>query len=306
MFRWGAGSLAQDDWSVVQRFLPRLAVLGVAAALLLRPLRLLGLSAETTTSLGVSLALFRTLTLGVAVCLVATVTAAVGKIGFVEIAAPLLVRLAGARTFGLRLVLASVIGAGLLVIVDTLVQAIDDRTGAFLPTGAATALLGAPLLLGLLPRLRANVTLVARLDIGRRVSGCHRSVLVALVSAVLTALLLSLAVGREGAGWTMIESATWATILPWRMWRVVEAFAGGGGALVGAAGALLQRVTGNPMASPEILGLGAAVMAGLTIALIVEPAPSLCFLLAMGSPPRSYWSASCFGAKWSRGLHPTN
>ena len=43
MFLWGTGALNQQDWSAVQFILPRLLVAGLLAALLLRPLTLLGL-----------------------------------------------------------------------------------------------------------------------------------------------------------------------------------------------------------------------------------------------------------------------
>ncbi|HEE2959418.1 TPA: iron chelate uptake ABC transporter family permease subunit, partial [Serratia marcescens] len=43
MFLWGTGALNQQDWSAVQFLLPRLLVAGLLAALLLRPLTLLGL-----------------------------------------------------------------------------------------------------------------------------------------------------------------------------------------------------------------------------------------------------------------------
>lgn len=282
VFLWGAGSLAQVDWSVVQRLVPRLTILGVAAVLLLRPLRVLGLSGEGARGLGVSLTLYRTLTLGVAVGLAATITAAVGMIGFIEIASPLVARLAGARTLGHRLILSAAIGAALLVIVDTVVQGIDDRTGAFLPTGAATALLGAPLLLWLLPRLRADATASVGAFDGPRHRTAHPvSVLPALVVAAFAALIASLVIGHDGAGWSVLGPSTWAAILPWRGWRVAEAFAGG--AMAAGAGTLLQRLTGNPMASPEILGLGAAVMAGITLAIVIDPTASLALLLATGS-----------------------
>ena len=42
MFLWGTGALNQQDWSAVQFLLPRLLVAGALAALLLRPLTLLG------------------------------------------------------------------------------------------------------------------------------------------------------------------------------------------------------------------------------------------------------------------------
>lgn len=282
IFLWGAGSLEQDDWSVAATLLPRLVVLGLLTFALLQPLRLLGFADENARGLGLSLALFRTATLGIAVCFAAVVTASVGMIGFVEIAAPLVARLAGARRLGTRLLLAPLIGAALLLIVDTFVQSLNGAFGARLPTGAATAFLGAPLLLWLLPRMRAAAgpSLVAWGDTSPADRSASR-VLVILGAAALMALLLACLIGRTGESWSFLMPADAAALLPWRLPRTAEAFAAG--AMLGAAGTLLQRATGNPLASPEILGLGAAVMAGLALALLLHPAGSPPFLLAAGA-----------------------
>ncbi|MDX7951276.1 iron chelate uptake ABC transporter family permease subunit, partial [Lichenihabitans sp. Uapishka_5] len=153
---WNAGALGQQDWSVVRTLLPRLAGLAALAALLVRPLGLMGFGEDGARGLGLPAAPFRMLTLVVGVGLAAVVTASVGSIGFVEIAAPLVARLAGARRLGVRLVVAPAVGAAMLVIVDTVVQVINARFATAIPTGAATALLAAPLLLVLAPRLRPD------------------------------------------------------------------------------------------------------------------------------------------------------
>ncbi|MCW6509203.1 Fe(3+)-hydroxamate ABC transporter permease FhuB [Lichenifustis flavocetrariae] len=282
VFLWGAGSFAQDDWSVAAALVPRLAILTLVAAFLMRPLRLLGLADESARGLGVSLTLYRTAALGVAVCMAASVTAAVGMIGFVEIAAPLAARLAGARRLGPRLAIAAVIGAAILLIVDALVQALNEWFGASLPTGAATTFLGAPLLLGLLPRMRAGVAgeTSGWAEAGRRLQRPGR-LLMRLTLLTLVALVLATMIGRTGLGWSIIGPYSWSALAPWRGPRTLEAFAGG--AMLGTAGTLLQRATGNPMAGPEILGLGAAVMVGLAGALLIDPAASQVTLFTAGA-----------------------
>ena len=140
---------------MVRALLPRLAGLALTTALLLRPLTLLGFG-EGARGLGLQAGPFRLAALAVAVGFAAVVTASVGGIGFVEIAAPLVARLAGARRLGTRLVVAPVIGAAMLVIVDTAVQGLNARFDMALPTGAVTSLLAAPLLLWLAPRMRPD------------------------------------------------------------------------------------------------------------------------------------------------------
>src|SRR5690606_29542275 len=63
----------------------------------------------------------------------------------------------------------------------------------------------------------------------------------------------------------------------WRWPRIVAAAAAG--AMLAAAGVLVQRLTGNPLASPEVLGVGTGAGAGLTaiitIAVAAGPAPQV-------------------------------
>ena len=301
---WNAGSVAQEDWSVAARLLPRLALLGAGALLLLRPMGLVGLGDDAARGLGVPVGVLRALALGVAVGMAATVTAAVGTVGFVEIAAPLIARAAGARRLGARLPLAAVIGAALLVSVDALVQALNRATGADLPTGAATAMLAAPLLLALLPRMRASGDPVggARGEepVGRRrPAGPPLAVLAVLLTGVL---LLSCAVGRVGTEWTLLTPETAASLLPWRWPRAVTA--GAAGAMLGAAGAILQRTTGNPLAGPETLGLGSAAMAGLAVALLLVPSPTAPMLFGAGTLASIALLAALVGAGWRSRFAP--
>ncbi|WP_302789761.1 iron chelate uptake ABC transporter family permease subunit, partial [Escherichia coli] len=64
---WGTGALNQQDWSAVQFILPRLLVAGALAALLLRPLTLLGLDDGVARNLGLGLSMARFCTLGLAI-----------------------------------------------------------------------------------------------------------------------------------------------------------------------------------------------------------------------------------------------
>ncbi|OWK22216.1 hypothetical protein AJ88_15940 [Mesorhizobium amorphae CCBAU 01583] len=120
---------------------------------MVRPLTLLGLGDEGARSLGLPLGVYRVAGLGAAVALIAFVVAAVGVIGFVGLAAATLARIGGARRLGQRLLMAPLVGAALLWAADQAVQLATGPQGDLLPTGAITALLGAPLLLWLLPRL---------------------------------------------------------------------------------------------------------------------------------------------------------
>lgn len=268
LFLWGGGSLVQQDWSAPTFLLPRVAALIGLAALASRPISVLSLDDEAARSLGLPVAAVRVAAVGLAIGLTSSVTAAIGVVGFVGLAAPQLARAAGARRFGTRLVLAPVIGAALLVAVDAVVGSLAERVYLTLPTGAATALLGAPLLLWLLPRLRlaaaptAGWSPVAR----SRTAPDAASTLLWLAAATTAALALGLLFGRTAQGWSFAGPADWTALLPWRAPRVLVALLAG--AMLAAAGSVLQRLTGNPIAGPEILGLGTGVAVGLAAAML--------------------------------------
>ncbi|RVD14329.1 Fe(3+)-hydroxamate ABC transporter permease FhuB, partial [Mesorhizobium sp. M7A.F.Ca.ET.027.02.1.1] len=64
----------------------------------------------------------------------------------------------------------------------------------------------------------------------------------------------------------------------WRAPRIGVAAAAG--AMLAAAGVVIQRVTGNPLASPEVLGVGTGAGAGLTAVLMVSATADLGWQLA--------------------------
>ncbi|GLK73857.1 Fe(3+)-hydroxamate ABC transporter permease FhuB [Ancylobacter dichloromethanicus] len=263
LFLWGAGSLSQQDWSAPAFLAPRLALAGLAAALLLRPLTLLGLDDGAARSLGLSLALARFAALAVAVALTAFVVAGVGSLGFIGLAAPVLARIGGARRVGARLLAAALIGAALLWLTDQMVQLLSGVTGAMLPTGAVTAMFGAPLLLWMVPRLRLPPQVGAGLV--AHATGLVRPLplLAGLALLLAVAALASAALGPGGGGWTLSGPAdpVWALRAP----RILAAMAGG--TLLAVAGGILQRMTGNPMASSEVLGVSAGAACGLVVAM---------------------------------------
>ncbi|TNB84878.1 iron chelate uptake ABC transporter family permease subunit, partial [Paracoccus marcusii] len=153
---WNGGSLVQQDWSGVAALAGVLALGGLAAAVLARPLRLLSLGAEGAQGLGLNVAAMRLAAVAVAVVLAAAVSAELGLIGFVGLAAPALARSLGVRTIPGLLAWSPVLGALILSICDGLVLALAGLGAEMFPTGALTGLVGGPLLIWLLPRLRGT------------------------------------------------------------------------------------------------------------------------------------------------------
>ncbi|WP_439828451.1 Fe(3+)-hydroxamate ABC transporter permease FhuB [Aeromonas enteropelogenes] len=278
---WGSGSLVQNSWSGATYLLPRLLVAGVLAGVLVRPLAVLELDDASARSLGVSLQHLRFAGLGLAVFITACVVSVVGLIGFIGLAAPALVRLLGIRRLAQRLVWAPVLGALLLTATDLLLQTLSRFWPVLIPTGAMTALLGAPLLLWLIPRLgiksgtpKANAALL----VARHPDPAHLISL--LLLGLLAAILISLLFGQGMHGWSWPSWLRWQAQLEWRLPRTLAAAAAG--VLLALAGTLLQRVSNNPMASPELLGVSGGTFMGVIGTALLLPALPLAMMLLGG------------------------
>lgn len=282
MFLWGTGALNQQDWSAVQFILPRLLVAGLLAALLLRPLTLLGLDDGVARNLGLGLSMARFCTLGLAIIFSAMLVSAVGVIGFIGLFAPLMAKMLGARRLAHRMMLAPLLGALLLWLTDQVMLGVT-QVWREIPTGAATALFGAPLLLWLLPRLRSAAT-PPPMNLGDKVPAERGNLpgwilLGGLV--LLLGLTLALMLGKNAGGWHWSLGAELDSLLPWRWPRVLSAQAAG--MMLAVAGTLIQKLTGNPMASPEVLGISSGAAFGVVMMLFMVPGDAFVWLLPAGS-----------------------
>ncbi|WP_069384174.1 Fe(3+)-hydroxamate ABC transporter permease FhuB [Halomonas caseinilytica] len=278
---WGAGSLAQNDWGGVTFLAPRLLVGALVAWLLLRPLAVLELDDASARSLGVSLRALRLAGLGLAVFLTGCVVSVVGVIGFIGLAAPNIVRLAGARRLGQRLVWSTLLGALLLATTDQLLQRFTGQVSGLIPTGAVTAALGAPLLIWLIPRLRLRGDQPpgsATAPAGRHPAPGRLAAGLVLALAIVT--VVALLAGQTAGGWSWLSPGNW-DVLQWRLPRVLAS--AGCGVLLALAGTLIQRVTANPMASPEVLGISGGSAIALILAIFLLPSPNNLTLVGVGT-----------------------
>ncbi|WEF24507.1 Fe(3+)-hydroxamate ABC transporter permease FhuB [Paracoccus sp. S3-43] len=270
---WNGGSLVQQDWSGV-RVLAGVLVFGAAAAAALaRPLRVLSLGVEGASGLGLNVTLVRLLAVGVAVILAAAVSAELGLIAFVGLAAPALARTLGAVSIPRLLVLSPVIGALILSVCDGLVLLVADRLGETFPTGALTGLIGGPLLIRLLPRLRGSTPPGMERAEGPAPRRDRPAPLLAgLAVALIIAALVLVWIGRVPGGWAILDAESFAAFLPMRLPRLIAATSAG--AALALAGAILQRLTANPLASPEVLGVSGGAAMGYAGAVYLLAAPT--------------------------------
>ncbi|WP_281353341.1 Fe(3+)-hydroxamate ABC transporter permease FhuB [Jiella pacifica] len=296
LFLWGSGHLAQSDWTgVVVLF----AAFLLAAAALVAASRVIGLLAVGDTlaeSLGLKTETARLAILIVAVALTAAVVAEVGIVGFVGLAIPAVVRLCRPRSVAVTLLASAGLGALALFAADALAQLLSGSSGRLVPAGAVTALFGAPVLFLLLARTRlaSRPKPAAKISVGTfHDAGPGLFLQLAIVLGLLA--LAALTIGRTGAGWELLDPARDGTLLLARLPRVLGA--GLAGAAIALSGLLVQKIVGNDLASPELLGIsgGAAaaiVLAALTLGVLSRTTLLLCgFVGAIGATLIVLWFA---------------
>ncbi|PCD68909.1 Fe(3+)-hydroxamate ABC transporter permease FhuB [Rhizobium phaseoli] len=277
IFIWGAGSLSQQSWAIPISLLPKVTLLAALAFLAARPLALSQLGDAGATSLGLPIKWSRGVILAIAIALSALVTSAVGVIGFIGLVAPQIVRLAGARRVVSQLIWSPIAGAGLLLLTDETIKLLAP--GDFVPTGAVTALLGGPILIALLPRLATATRALPGMASPKVAVGSRTTSLGLLLLSVAALAAAAIFFGRAPDGsWAWLPAAAWDQILPLRLPRVAAAF--GAGTVLGVTGLILQRLTGNEMASPEVLGVSAGATLGVAAAMFAFAAPGLTIQLA--------------------------
>lgn len=269
LLTWQTGSLVQNNWDGAVALSLVLSTAVFLTLLLKRPMILLDLGEAGARSAGVSLFATRLTILSIAAALSAMVAADAAIIGFVGLAGPAVARLAGARRLDERLVYGPLLSAGMLGLVDQGLFALAG--GMDVPAGAMTALLGTPLLIWLVCRMR-TVDLQQPLPLDHPVPEDPRGrylwfAVVAFLLAVV--FLLALAVGQGPDGWHFATGEELRQLIAWRLPRI--AAAGAGGLMLAVAGSVLQRLTGNSLASPELLGISSGAALVLMIAVFFLP-----------------------------------
>ncbi|PYA69721.1 iron ABC transporter permease, partial [Serratia marcescens] len=138
-------------------------------------------------------------------------------------------------------------------------------------------------LLWLLPRLRSAAT-PPPMNLGDKVPA-ERGNLPAWILVgglvLLIGLTLALMLGKNAGGWHWSLGAELDSLLPWRWPRVLSALAAG--MMLAVAGTLIQKLTGNPMASPEVLGISSGAAFGVVMMLFMVPGDAFVWLLPAGS-----------------------
>ena len=287
LVQWGAGSLVQESWRDSQLLAMQSAVCFAIIFLLRRPLTILTLNDSNAKSLGVPVGKLRFIGVVVSAYLIASVVSAVGMIGFIGLAAATIVRQLGVRTLTWQLIASIILGALLLAITDLILQLITLYYQISLPTGAVTALLGTPLLLWLMFRALPHSGRVTGATLQNvRQYRPHFTWLLIAFFAISFAIALCVGRGAFYQSWEVLlpDNDFSLEILELRYPRMLIAICAG--ILLSVAGVLLQRLTLNPMASPELLGVSSGASMGILVLLFVFSAQE----------PIWFWLAGIGGA----------
>ncbi|WP_135441732.1 Fe(3+)-hydroxamate ABC transporter permease FhuB [Vibrio tasmaniensis] len=259
LFVWGAGDLGQNGWEQVLWLMPKL--LPIIAIFLLAPrvLTLLSIGTEGAAARGLNIGATFFVLMAVGVWLVSVSITSVGVISFIGLIAPNIARHLGFLKAKSELVASCVLGALLLCVTDSLAIFLAQWSLDMIPTGTATAVIGAPALIIIARKqLSAQDQLFFSMPKGPKLISPLAYFLLGTMLFGLLALS-TLSQPSSDMGYFVIPDAfEWSIRWP----RMLTAIFAGGGLAV--AGVILQRLVYNPLASPDILG----VSAGAVLALI--------------------------------------
>jgi iron complex transport system permease protein len=150
---WTFGSFGSVTWRQMAVFAPTV-VCGLAIArVLVKPLNALLLGNDYARSMGVNIRLVRSWIIGGASVLAGAVTAYCGPVGFLGIAVPHLGRILLKTSDHRRLVPAVMIPGAIVALLADLISQMPG-TQMSLPLNAVTALIGAPVVVGVIVRRR--------------------------------------------------------------------------------------------------------------------------------------------------------
>ena len=261
LYTWGAGNLSQFDYQAINSSWPIIALLTAMALFFARRLDLIELGAEQAQSLGVNVRHTVGFVLLIAVTLSSAVVSQVGMISFVGLIAPHIARTLGCKKVWQRLLASTAVGALLLLLADISARMIPmllPESHYSFPAGVMTTVVGAPFMIFLLTRrVRALAATPSETGIRALFHIAPGKTLPILFGALLLALAISLFTGLDTA---------WISL---RWPRVMTAALAG--AALGVSGLVLQGLTRNPLASPDVSGLTTTGVLFVVLGVVLFP-----------------------------------
>ncbi|MCG3880090.1 Fe(3+)-hydroxamate ABC transporter permease FhuB [Psychrobacter sp. Ps6] len=268
MLSWAAGFLAQSSWDSSRALMITATLATIACLPLLKPLTLMSLDDSQAKRLGVPINGIRALVVVIVAVVTALVISEVGLIGFIGLGAASLVNALGISSIGKRLAVAFALGALLLLLTSNVALLLEPILDMQIPAGAMTGILGAPLIIWLILRQRHE-----RIEtVTPMMSGQNTTVIYWRWGAgLLAVIMLACVFVQDINGWGF--STDWALTQQYRLPRSLSAAATG--LMLAVAGVLLQTLTRNPMASPEVLGVSSGAALGVILGFLLLPSLGL-------------------------------
>jgi len=259
LFVWGAGDLGQNGWEQVLWLMPKLLPIFAIFLLAPRVLTLLSIGTEGAAARGLNIVTTFFVLMAIGVWLVSVSITSVGVISFIGLIAPNIARHLGFLKAKSELIASCALGALLLCVTDSLALFLAQWSLDMIPTGTATAVIGAPALIIIARKqMSAQDQMFFSMPKGpKSISSLAYFLLFIMIFGLLALSTLSQPASDMGY-FTIPDAFEWSIRWP----RMLTAIFAGGGLAV--AGVILQRLVYNPLASPDILG----VSAGAVLALI--------------------------------------
>ena len=261
VFLWGAGDLTQNGWNSVSglllKALPAILLLLIFAP---RALALLSLGESAAKARGLPVVPIFIATASLAVWSVSAFITAAGVINFTGLIAPNIARALGFESPRKQLIISMTIGALLLLVTDTVAVILSAYTGEIVPTGVVSALIGTPLFIVIALRACRRNSLQTKENTQQMqlVANSGRSLMTFLILCGCLCLLVffNLYLVNRQSGWMFALASHYELLL--RLPRLTTALFAG--ASLAVAGVIMQRLTANPLASPDILGVSAGAV----------------------------------------------
>lgn len=144
---WLMGSLSSCSWRKISFVVPLILLVSLILFLMRRRINLLSLGEETVRSLGVSPVILMNTILVLTTVVVSAIVSIAGIVGWIGLIIPHIARMITGPDHEKLIPVSALLGAIFFMIIDTAGRSISPQD---LPLGILTALLGAPLFIGLL------------------------------------------------------------------------------------------------------------------------------------------------------------
>lgn len=260
LFVWGAGDLGQNGWETFNWLILKLTPIFLLLVFAPRILQLLSIGTQGAAGRGLNVSGAFFLLMVIGVWLASVSITAVGVISFVGLIAPNIALRLGFVKARSELLASIGLGATLLALTDSLATYLGQWSLDMIPTGTATAVIGAPALIFIARRqLSAQDQLSLTLPDGPEYVRKGFALLLAIGAGAVLLLNIFAIPGSSSALFQWPDAFEWSLRWP----RIVTALSAGFSLAI--AGVVLQRLVYNPLASPDILGVSAGGVLALVL-----------------------------------------